>query len=87
MNGARSTTTGTSDATLNANTLTPRTDDPDRLFSFKEGCAFLLIGERKGWSLCNCGELPHLRIGRLIRFRRSALIAWAAARERKGTRR
>lgn len=71
---------------MNANTPTPRTDDPDRLLSFRQGCELLLIGERKGWSLCNCGELPHLRIGRLIRFRRSALIAWAEARERKGAR-
>lgn len=69
------------------NNTAPPTADPDRLLNFREGCAFLKIGSRLGWSLCNRGDLPHLRIGRLIRFRRSALIAWAESRERKAVRR
>jgi excisionase family DNA binding protein len=65
----------------------PLAEDPDRLLTFAEGIAFLGIGRRLGWSLCNTGELPHLRIGRLIRFRRAALIAWAEAHEQKERRR
>ncbi|MCW5769163.1 MAG: helix-turn-helix domain-containing protein [Phycisphaeraceae bacterium] len=60
--------------------------DPDRLLSFKEACEFLGIGERLAWSLCNRRELPGIRIGRLWRFRRSALVAWVAAREKRGGR-
>lgn len=61
--------------------------DPDALLTFAEGCAILRIGRRLAWSLVNRGELPHLRVGRLIRFRRAALIEWAEYRERKAVRR
>jgi excisionase family DNA binding protein len=62
-------------------------DDPDRPLNFREGCAFLGIGRRLGWSMCNDGTLPHLRVGKLIRFRRSALVAWTETQERKAARR
>lgn len=61
--------------------------DPDTLLTFKEGCGVLRICPRLAWTLVNSGELPHLRIGRLIRFRRAALVAWIADRERKAVRR
>lgn len=60
----------------------PATPDPGLLLTFKEGCGLLRISARLAWSLCNRGELPHLRIGRLIRFRRAALVAWMETRER-----
>lgn len=65
----------------------PGIDDPDRLLTFAEMCEMLQIGERLAWSLCNRGELPGVRVGRLWRFRRSSLIAWIEARERKAVRR
>lgn len=61
--------------------------DPDTLLTFAEGRALLRIGRRLAWSLVNRGELPHLRVGRLIRFRRSTLLEWVEARERKAVRR
>jgi excisionase family DNA binding protein len=79
----RSPTTGTTDATIAA---APVADDPDRCLSFREGCAFLGIKRRKGWEMVNAGELPHLRVGRLIRFRRSRLVEWCAEREKGGRR-
>lgn len=65
----------------------PAFDDPERLLTFAEMCGMLQIGERLAWSLCNRGELPGVRVGRLWRFRRSTLIAWIEAREAKGVRR
>lgn len=64
----------------------PPADDPDRLLSFAEGIDLLGIKRRLGWAMVNRGELPHLRIGRLIRFRRSALLAWCESREKGGRR-
>lgn len=60
--------------------------DPDQLLSFAEGIAVLRIGRRLGWELVNRGELPHLRIGKLIRFRRASLLAWAESQEKRGRR-
>ncbi len=62
----------------------PIADDPERLFSLAEGCEFLGISPRKAWAMVNVGELPHVRIGRLIRFRRSTLVEWLAEQERGG---
>lgn len=38
---------------------------------------------RLGRSPVARGELPHLRVSKLIKFRRSSLEAWIAAQERK----
>lgn len=62
------------------------TDDADRLLTFRQGCDMLGIGVRLGWSMVNRGELPHLRVGRLIRFRRASLLDWIARQERKAGR-
>lgn len=61
--------------------------DPDRLLTFKEALVVLHIGRQLLWQLCNAGKVPHLRLGRLIRFRRSSLLAWLADAERKEHRR
>lgn len=60
--------------------------DPDQLLTFEEGRQILCIGKRFLWSLVNRGDIPHLRVGRLIRFRRSSLVAWMAKAERKAGR-
>lgn len=33
------------------------------------------------WALCRADEIPHLRFGRVKRFRRSAIVAWLEQRE------
>ena len=58
-------------------------DSFERLLTFDEGRRVLGIGARLCWSLVNRGDLPHLRVGRLIKFRRSSLDAWVAEQERK----
>jgi excisionase family DNA binding protein len=40
------------------------------------GCAGCTV-----YGLCASGELPHLRVGRLIKLRRSRLRQWIAERE------
>lgn len=69
-----------------SDSISPITD-PDRLLSFEEGRQFLGLGERKTWELVASGDLPHLRIGRLIRFRRAALVAWCEDREQEASKR
>lgn len=60
--------------------------DPDRLLTADEAGALLGIGRSLLWSLAARGELPSLHLGRLRRFRRSALLAWIEARERREVR-
>jgi excisionase family DNA binding protein len=85
------TATGTADGTQDPNrnaiaSADEHSPDPEALLSFQQGCDLLGIGRRLCWALVNCGELPHLRVGRLIRFRRSSLIDWITARERRAGR-
>ncbi len=70
---------------LNAKAAKPI--DPDRLLTFKEGLDLLQVGRQFLWQQCNAGKVPHIRLGRLIRFRRSSLLAWLADAERKEARR
>jgi excisionase family DNA binding protein len=58
--------------------------DPDRLMSFAEGCEFLHMSPRWVGERVKDKTLPHLRCGRNIRFRRSALISWCEEQERGG---
>jgi excisionase family DNA binding protein len=67
--------------------VSARMDDPDRLLTFLEGCSLLRMGRRWTWSRCNDGTLPHLRLGRSIRFRRSALLEFVQRQERMKVRR
>jgi excisionase family DNA binding protein len=48
-----------------------------------------LLGVPKSWPLAEAraDRIPHVRIGRYVRFRRADLVAWAAARTRGPVRR
>ena len=61
--------------------------DPDRLLTFKEAMDLLNVGRQFLWQQCNAGKVPHLRLGRLIRFRRSSLLTWLADAEKREARR
>lgn len=69
MNLARSTSTGTSDHTLNAIALRP-----------KDAARALGIGERMLWTLTQQGAIPHARLGRCVVYPVAALEAWLAAK-------
>jgi excisionase family DNA binding protein len=36
------------------------------------------------WALCRQNEIPHLRFGRVKRFRRAAVLKWLEHREQGG---
>lgn len=50
----------------------------------KEAANALGIGIRKLWELTNRGEIPHIRIGRSVRYPVEALQIWAAAQAKGG---
>jgi excisionase family DNA binding protein len=58
----------------------------DELLDYKGGALFL--GVRRGtlqvWVCTGRYGVPYLKIGRLVRFRKSALAAWMQSRERGG---
>jgi predicted YcjX-like family ATPase len=56
--------------------------DPDSLMTFAEGCDFVKMSPR--WMADHLNEIPHIRLGRNIRFRRLALISWCEQQERGG---
>ena len=54
------------------------------LLSAKETTTLLAIGSRKLWELTNCGAIPHVRIGRAIRYDPDDLEAWVRRSKRRG---
>jgi len=57
----------------------PRADDAERLLlDTREAAKVLGISPRQVARLAESGELPHVRIGRLVRFPLDALRAWVA---------
>jgi len=46
------------------------------LLNPKDAAKTLAISERKLWSLTNAKEIPHVRIGRAVRYSPDDLRAW-----------
>jgi len=55
-----------------------------RLFRTAEAHAYLGIGARTLWTLTNSGQIPHVRIGRSVRYDLGDLDAWIAAHKQGG---
>ncbi len=54
----------------------------------KEACVALSIGPRLLWSMTNCGEIPHVRIGRAVVYPVDELRRWLSEQaQKKGGRR
>jgi excisionase family DNA binding protein len=49
---------------------------PERLLKVREARERLNLGVTKTYELISSGELPTIRVGRVIRVRESALDAW-----------
>lgn len=45
----------------------------------KDAATVLAISPRKLWSLTASGKVPHIRVGRAIRYPHAALLEWIAA--------
>lgn len=53
------------------------------LLTPKQACVLLTIGARKLWELTNRGEIPHLRIGRSLRYVPEDLEEWIQQQKKK----
>lgn len=67
-------------------TVEPRTAEP-LLVGRDEAGRLLGIGRRKLWELTNRGAIPHVRVGRAVRYSPESLRRWVAAQEKGGPRR
>ncbi len=59
----------------------------DELFNYRDAARFLGCspGTLQVWISTGRHGIPYLKIGKLVRFRRSTLTAWMNSRERGGT--
>jgi excisionase family DNA binding protein len=62
----------------------PDSNKPPLLLTSKQAAAFLSISPRKLWSLTASGEIPCVRMGRCVRYRREALLEFVRANEKGG---
>lgn len=60
----------------NSNTRTENPLGSPALLRPPEAAAYLSLCERSLWSLMNSGEIPHVRIGRSVRYAISDLDAY-----------
>lgn len=63
----------------------PRDEPASRLLEAEDVANYL--GVRPDWVYreVRAGRLPHIRLGRAVRFRRESIEAWVDARERGGS--
>jgi excisionase family DNA binding protein len=54
------------------------------LLNARQTAEALGISPRTLWALTKHGELPHVRVGRAVRYRPADLDAWAEARKQSG---
>lgn len=59
--------------------------DDQRLLNSREAARMLSISPRTLWSLTSSRQIPHLRIGRAVRYRVGDLKNWVTARMNGGS--
>lgn len=57
---------------------------PTLLLKTQQAAESLAISPRKLWSLTASGEIPHVRIGRCVRYDFADLQQWIADHKRRG---
>ena len=57
------------------------TNQRDILLTSEQAARSLAISPRKLWSLTAAGEIPHVRIGRAVRYSAESLQEWCRQRE------
>jgi excisionase family DNA binding protein len=55
---------------------------PDRLLTAEDVAELLQLRTDRVYALARAGEIPHLRFGRTLRFRREAIERWLGQAER-----
>ena len=61
----------------------PQSTKPVRLLKPSEAALFLAVSERTVKRLTSRGELPHVRVGRSMRFVLADLLAYVARQRRR----
>lgn len=56
-------------------------EEPTEVLTAEEAAVFLRIGKGQLYEAAGRGDIPCKRIGRTIRFSRSALVRWLGAEE------
>jgi excisionase family DNA binding protein len=56
------------------------------LLTPQQAAEALAISPRKLWGMTASGEIPHVRLGRCVRYRPESLVAYLASREKRGAR-
>ncbi len=57
---------------------------PEDLLTIDQVAAFLKVRKSTLYSWTHQGWIPHVKVGRLVRFRREAIEAWLKSREVNG---
>jgi excisionase family DNA binding protein len=60
--------------------------DPRLLLTPRDAAAALSISPRKLWGMTASGEIPHVRLGRSVRYPLDELHRWIAGQQRGGAR-
>ena len=55
------------------------------LLTAEQAAQTLAISQRSPWARTASGEIPHVRIGRSVRYRASSLEEYVAAKEEQGS--
>ena len=53
-------------------------DDTNDVLDAREAMALLKLGRNALYDACGRNQIPHRRVGKLLRFSRAALLAWLA---------
>ncbi len=56
-------------------------DNLPAVLTVEEAARFLRIGSTSMYELCRTNSIPHVRLGRLIRIPRAALLEWLGQSE------
>lgn len=59
-------------------------DNQDEIMTVAELAAFLRLRENTIYELAAAGKIPCLRIGKSVRFSKSAVLRWASGQDRSG---
>ena len=65
-------------------TMNNTMQNPVLLIDSREAAKALGISARKLWGLTDTGDIPHVKIGRLVRYRPEALKEWIESQEKRG---
>jgi len=58
----------------------------DEIMTFKEVCAYLKLPRTTVYKLCQCNNLPYVKAGKQLRFRKLSVDKWLENEEKRKAR-